>query len=244
MRQYLSVLGGAVAAASLLAAAGAVKAAPVGFNYSGTCAEACMGSATITPGTGTLTVVLTNTQANPISVGDLISDFEITPSGTVGSASLSSQAGSLITVTSKTGPYTVSPGPPTHWEASTSGGQIVLDTFSGAQPINMIIGPPDVSGNYSNANGSITNGTFSPYINQAGTFVIADSAITPNTTISSVTFSFGTSLNEFTQPGTPCVIGTPNCGPSGPPLVPEPSALVLVGSALMIFGFVWRRRSV
>ena len=39
-----------------------------------------------------------------------------------------------------------------------------------------------------------------------------------------------------------CAIGTPGCN-SGPPLIPEPSALALVGAALGIFGFLWRRRS-
>ena len=122
MRKFSWVLAGAVGAGAIFAAGGAANATPVGFNYSGTCAEACMGNVTITPGAGTLTVVLTNTEANVRSAGDLISNLEITPSGSAGSPTLGSQAGSLITVTSNTGPYTTSPGPPTHWEVSASGG--------------------------------------------------------------------------------------------------------------------------
>jgi PEP-CTERM motif-containing protein len=244
MRKFLSFGAGAVAASLLLAAGGGANATPFFFNASGTCSEACAANAEITPGAGTLTVVLTDSQANPRSAGDLLSNLEITPSGSVGSASLFSQAGSLITVTSTTGPYTISPGPPTHWEASTSGTEIVLDVFSGATPINMIIGPPDGSGNYSNSNSSINDGHFSPYINGTGTFVIDDSAITADTTITDVTFSFGTSLNEHTLPGSVCTPGTPNCS-SGPPiLTPEPSALALFGGALVVFGMMWRRRSV
>jgi hypothetical protein len=243
MHRSSTVLGGAVAAAALLAAAGAADATPFFFNASGTCSEACAANAVITPGAGELTVVLNDTQADPRSAGDLLSNFEITPSGTLGSASLSTQSGSLITVESNTGPYTITAGPPTHWEAGTSGSQIVLDAFGGPMAENLIIGPPDASGNYSSANSSITMSTHNPYINGTGTFVILDSAITADTTITAATFSFGTMLNENTLPGSVCTPGTPNCG-SGPPLVPEPSALALIGSALVMFGFVWRRRSV
>jgi hypothetical protein len=38
-----------------------------------------------------------------------------------------------------------------------------------------------------------------------------------------------------------CVPGTPGCN-SGPP-IPEPPSLALIGSGLVIFGFLWRRRS-
>jgi hypothetical protein len=59
------------------------------------------------------------------------------------------------------------------------------------KPIDMIIGPAP----YTNSNASI--GNFNPYINGTGTFVIADSAITATTTITGVTFDFGTGPDTF-----------------------------------------------
>jgi hypothetical protein len=235
-------VAGALAAGWLLAGPGTAQATTFGFNFSGTCAEACSANAEVTPGAGTLLVVLNDTQANPRSAGDLISDFEIKLNGSQGSASLSSQTGSLIRVTSKNKPYVTTGGPPTHWAAGVSGGQIVLTTLTGGQPIDMIIGPTDGSGNYSSANGSITNGTFSPYINQTATFLIADSAVTPETTIHSVTFSWGTSDSETHRNGERCVLGATNCGAAVVPAVPEPGALALLGGALLLFGLGWRRQ--
>jgi PEP-CTERM motif len=207
-------------AAGVVFSTGMARATVYEFVSSGTCSEACAGTASITPGDGTLTIVLTDTQANPRSAGDLLSSIEITPSGSLGTPTLFSQNGELITVSSNTGPYTITAGPPTHWGVGTSGGQIVLETAGPFaephQPINMIIGPPDGSGNYSNGNSSVVDGHFSPYINGTGTFVIDDLAITASTRISAVTFNFGTGPDTF-LPGVP---------------VPEPSTW-----AMMLFGF-------
>jgi hypothetical protein len=179
------------------------------FTNSGTpaCSEACSATAAITPGTGTLTVVLTDTQGNPRSAGDLLSSIEITLSGSQGLPTLSSQAGTLIDVTPGAPQGTPVSGSPTHWGVGVSssnctGGAscIALETAGPfAQPmapINMIIGPPP----YSNANASV--GNFNPYINGTGTFVISDSSITAATTIAGVTFDFGTGPDTF-QAGVP-----------------------------------------
>jgi hypothetical protein len=110
---------------------------------------------------------------------------------------------------------------------------IVLETAGpfavGGAPINMIIGPPDGSGNYSNGNASVVDGHFSPYINGTGTFVISDSAITATTVIcpTCVTFDFGTGPDTF-QPGRE---------------VPVPAALPLFVTGIGGLGLLgWRRK--
>lgn len=210
------------------------QATTFNFAFTGTCSEACGATAAITPGTGQLTVVLADTQANPFSPGDLLSGIEILPSGAVGSPTLSSQAGSLINLTSN-GPGTAQTGNPTHWGVGLSSGQIQLETAGGSAnggaPINMIIGPPDANGNYSNANTGVANGHFSPYINGTATFVILDSSIGNGTLITSVAFNFGTTP-DYTKAGTAV----------GATRVPEPSSLGLLAASLLGIGFFARRR--
>jgi len=207
---------------------------------SGGCSEACAANVSITPGAGTLTITLTDTQANPHSAGDLLSGLTISTNlGSLGTATLGSQAGGLITVASTTGPYTTSGGPPTHWGAGVSGATFVLETAGsfavGGAPINMIIGPPNGSGNYTGV-ASVTDGHFSPYINGTGTFVIDDSLITAATVITGVNFLFGTTPDTSLS-GTACVVGTPGCVSA----IPEPSTLVLLGAGLLALGLLRRR---
>lgn len=218
-------------------AAGTAQATTYNFGFSGTCSEACSATAAITPGAGTLTIVLTNSQADPRSAGDLLSGIEI---GLGGTATLGSQSGALITVASNTGPYATTGGPPTHWGAGSSGGNIFLETAGsfavGGAPINMIIGPPNGSGNYANGNSSVADGHFSPYINGTGTFVINNSIITSSTDLTHTTVAllFGTTP-DYTK--TASFLGTGNESQT-----PIPGALPLFASGGGLLGFLrWRR---
>lgn len=237
--RFPSALAGVVVAVTAIAAAETARANQFDFMSSGSCSEACSANAAITPGAGMLTVVLTDTQANPRSIGDVLSDIEIKLNGTSqGTASLTSQMGSLIDVP-KAGPGTTVSGSPTAWTATTSGGQIVLTALSGGITEDMIIGPPGTG--YNNTNGSI--GNFNPYINQTGTFVISDSVVTSSTTIAGVTFGFGNGPDTSLR-GVACNAGSSGCVNDPPPAVPEPGALAVIGSALVGFGIARRRKSV
>jgi hypothetical protein len=246
MVTFLTRIIAATAAVVALTFTGSLtaQATPFEFGNSGTpaCSEACGATATITPGTGTLTVVLNDTESDPRSAGDLVSSIEITLTGAQGTPTLGSQAGALIDVAPGASSGTPVAGSPTHWGVGVSGSNctggadcIALETAGPfAQPmapINMIIGAAP----YTNSNASI--GNFNPYINGTGTFVIDDAVVTDATTIAGVTFDFGTGPDTF-QPGIPGGGGTG----SGPGTVPEPSTLLVLASGLLVFGYVMRRR--
>ena len=78
------MLAGAAALGALVFGTVAAQANPFLFEVTGGCSEACAATASITVAAGQLTVVLSDTEANPRSAGDLLSSIEITPSGAVG----------------------------------------------------------------------------------------------------------------------------------------------------------------
>lgn len=221
----------ASAIVAMTALSGAAGAQTFNFMSSGTCgSEACSAYAAITPGNGTLTVVLTDMQANPVSAGDLLSAIKITLSSSAITATLSSQNGALIDVIGN-GPGASVAGAPTHWGVGVSGSQIILETAGsfavGGKPIDMIIGSPGTGG-YTNGNSSITNGHFSSYINGTATFVLADAAITKATTMTSIEFGFGTTPDTF--------LAGVHVKPA-----PEPASLGLFITSLLGLSLVARR---
>jgi hypothetical protein len=153
-----------------------------------------------------------------------------------------SGAGTLIDI-APGGAVTPNNSATLHWGAKLSGGDLFIATAGtgskSGKPIDLIIGP----GPYDKANPSITGRN--PQFEESATFDVAAIGVTADTTVTGVTFLFGTGPDSR-DGGTVCTPGADGCvpGPKSNPPVPEPSALALIGGALMLFGVAWRRKPV
>ena len=198
--------------------------------------EPVSASATFTTSGNTLTITLTDLLANPNNVGSLLSDLLFTTNGgSLTGATQTAASSSEITVAgdgSFTGPTPISGVATVGWpftvNSATSG---TLDVLSGpghAGPAHLIIGPPGPGGTYSNANGSIAgNGPHNPFLFESATFTITGAGISADTTITSATFSFGTTAG----------VNVPGVA------VPEPNSLVLSLTGMGLAGIIGIYRS-
>jgi hypothetical protein len=186
----------------------------------------------------TITITLTNLEANPTGVAQNLSDlFFTTSGGLTTSAVLTSSSGTERTVNAD-GTFTDGSTVATGWglDSGLPLGTIHLDDLNGFDgPEHTIIGPSDGTGVYSNANGSILgNGPHNPFLAQTATFAIFVPGVTAGTAITSATFSFNT-VSGDTVPGT-C---SRDCGIT---VTPEPATLTLFGSGLAFLGARLRRK--
>ncbi len=177
-------------------------------------------SATFTTGSGVITIILTDLQTNPTSVGQLISDLDfVLSSGATGT--LASSSGQEIAV-KPDGSFVLGATVATGWAFNANAGGLQLDVLgTPTGPSHLIIGPPGANG-YTNANGSIAgNAPHNPFLNQTATFMLDAPGITDSTTVTSAIFSFGTTAGNDV-PGTKTV--------------PEPSSLtlLLVGGVALV----------
>ena len=199
---------------------------PVGASTSGP----VNASATFITDAGTLSVTLTDLQANPTDVAQTLSDlvFTLSTGQTTGTLTSTSSSGQQITVNSG-GTFTLGPTTATGWGLinNVSGG-LQLDALGFIGPAGLIIGPPGPGNLYSNANGSIAaNGPHNPFIDQTATFLISVAGLTAADTVTSAEFSFGTTA------------GVEIAGVSP---VPLPGALPLFASGLVGLGLLSLRR--
>lgn len=187
-------------------------------------------SANFTTSAGTLTITLTNLQANITDVAQALSDLDFTLSNQATTGTISSSSGQEITVASG-GTYTLGSTVSTGWGLNNNvSGGLQLDALGYVGPAHLIIGPPDGSNLYSNANGSIAgNKPHNPFLNQSATFVLLIPGVTVDTTVTSATFSFGTTAGID-------VVGVPTS------TTPEPSSLLLFGSGCLAVAGALRRK--
>jgi hypothetical protein len=174
-------------------------------------------TAAFTTSADKIVVVLNNLLVNPTDVSQNISDLFFTVStgqntGTIDQANSSGTSRTVNGGGSFVDNGTVSP---THWAFQTSAGQILLNDLSGGQPKQTIIGSPNASNLYSNANGSIAgSGPHNPFLFGPVTFTLDVSGVTADSTITAVTFSFGTTAGQ-NVPGVPSI-------------TPEPASVTMV----------------
>jgi hypothetical protein len=177
---------------------------------------------------GHLLIALQNTIVNPTSIIQNLSDFKFTLSSGQTTGTLANSAGLERTVAGD-GTFTNGSIVATGWELEASGaGQRVHVLGTAIGPAHTIIGEPNGSNVYSNANDSIAgNGPHNPFLAPLVLFDIEISGLTSSDTVTQVTFSFGTTEgNDVT-------------------VVPEPTSMLLMGGIFAGLGaFGYRRRCI
>ena len=188
---------------------------PTGSTTSG---GSVSGEADFTLGSGTLTLTLTNFTADPTADSQTINGITFNISG-ASSETLTSKLGKTATITKGSAASNISSNPVTltHWGATETGTKIDLNTLTGEQPNELIIGPGGAGGIYNSANNSISN--HGPSVLDTATFTFNITGVTASSTLSNVVLDFGTASGS----------NTVALQQSTTAAVPEPSSLALLG---------------
>jgi hypothetical protein len=192
--------------------------------------------------TATITVTITNNlkPGDYTSQGQAVSSLQFTVNSTPTAVTPGSASGQLIDVGSG-GLVTPLGGTPDRWlstagnDLSLKGNSVTLavagNQVGGGNPTEMILGLPDNTGAYPNANsGGATNGHFDPWVEGSATFTVKLSGLSSLPDITATQFGFGTSP-DTTLDGNLIFHN------------PEPTSLALAAMSIGSLGFVRLIRS-
>jgi hypothetical protein len=223
-----------------LASAGAIGSAHAStFTVSGSGSDGALSAqADFSISNGQIIVTLTNTlsASTIVSVGQTISDVSFNLSnlaGTPGTALASGQQGNVDSGAT----VTYASGSPGRFIGSgggsytVSGDTVTLEAIGGSQPDELILPFIADGGTYASGNPGLV--AHNPYTIGPATFTLALSGVTSTTTITGVTFSFGTGPDTFLSTGS-----------NPPPPVPEPASIALLGTGMAGLAAIMRRRLV
>jgi hypothetical protein len=213
---------------------------PPGSSTSGPVAA----SATFITGLGFVNVTLADLEINPSNVGQLLSGLSFTLSNGATTGTLFSSTGTQVTVNSG-GTYSVGTAGAAGWGLNNKvSGGLQLNALGFIGSAGLIVGAPGAGGTYSNASSFIA-GNSSHFLSHSVSFIIDIAGVTSATTVTSATFSFGTTPGQFNVKG--CVSTNPACafGPGSDPVsqVPEPVSSVLTASGLIGLFFLRGHRA-
>lgn len=161
--------------------------------------------AVFTTGSGFISITLSNLMADPRSAGQLLSGLTFTLSEGQSTGSLGPNSANLRKVQGG-GIFTDFGPSSTGWalDENFNGGLrlcALCNNLGSAGPSRLLIGAPAGSGRYRSANGSIAgNRPHNPFTAETATFLIYVPSVTEDSSITSVTFSFGTT-EGITAPG-------------------------------------------
>jgi len=172
--------------------------------------------ATFTTGADSIGLVLENLEPDPTSVVQNLTGimFTIDTGQTVGTVLSSS---SIPRFVAKDETYSDGPTIEAGWELSTIGDILFLNVLgTDAGPAHSLLGPPNASDLYTNANGSIAgNKPHNPFLAEVAEFTLGVPGVTEDSEILLVTFVFNTSPGyDITVPPDP--------------VIPEPATLSLL----------------
>jgi hypothetical protein len=169
---------------------------------------------------------LENVQTDPTSAVQCLSGllFSIDTGQTTGTIT-SSTATERSVNNNNPGGYADGATGPANWGLGTSGSMLWLDRLTQPNASEYtIVGPPNGSNAYANANSSVTNNPHNPHIGLSASFVLNVPGVTAASTINAVTFQFNTSYGST-------VVGE---------VVPEPTTVAAL--APLLVAVVGRRR--